>query len=199
QPRRRPAVQRTARGPPRRRPLPDTPARRRRRPGCSRLGGGLLRGWLLRRRLPRGGLLLRGGRAVTALGQQLRRPLDGDVLHRVALAERGVGLAIGDVRPEPAFLDHHRLLRVRVLAQLTQRRRGRRTAPPALLGLREQLLGLLDRDCQQLLLGPERPRVGALLQVRAELAVVGHHLLPVELAHHARDGQQLERVLQRDR
>ena len=44
-------------------------------------------------------------------------------LDLVTLAQRRVGLAVGDVRPEPAVLDHHRLAAGRVGADLTQRRR----------------------------------------------------------------------------
>src|SRR5690606_27948359 len=59
------------------------------------LGGRLLGRGLLRRRLLGGRLLRRGLGA--ALGQQLRGALVGDRLHLVALAQRGVGLPVGDV------------------------------------------------------------------------------------------------------
>ena len=132
------------------------------------LGGlGLLRGSLLRRRLLRRGLL-RGllrrrllGRLLGRLlrraagppvGEQLGRPLVGELLDRVALAQRRVGLAVGDVGAEPAVLDHHRLAGHRVVAELAQRRRGGRAAA-ALLGLGEDRGGLVQRDREQLLLG----------------------------------------------
>ena len=50
---------------------------------------------------------LRGRRAGgPALGQELRRPLDRDRLHDVALAQRCVRRPIGHVGAETAFLDH---------------------------------------------------------------------------------------------
>ena len=52
------------------------------------------------------------------VGQQLGGPLVGELLHRVAPAQRGVGLTVGDVRAEPAVLDHHRLARGRVHARV---------------------------------------------------------------------------------
>ena len=74
------------------------------------------------------------------LGQQLDRPLQRDRLGRVALAQRRVGLAVGDVRAEPAVPEHDRLAAGRVVAELAQRRgRGRAGRPAAGLGLREQL------------------------------------------------------------
>ena len=68
----------------------------------------LLRRRLLGRLL---GALDRAPRA--AVGEQLRGALVGQRHHVVTLAQAGVGLAVGDVGPEPAVLDHHRLLRSR--------------------------------------------------------------------------------------
>ena len=71
--------------------------------------GGLLRGGLLGRGLLRrllGGLLQR--RALPPVGEQLGGPLDGDRLDVVALAQAGVGLAVGDVGTEPALADDDR-------------------------------------------------------------------------------------------
>src|SRR5690606_34147816 len=126
------------------------------------LGGRLLGRGLLRRRLLGGRLLRRGLGA--ALGQQLRGALVGDRLHLVALAQRGVGLPVGDVGAEPAVLDHHLLPGRRVGAEFAQRRGG--GAAAALLGLGEELLGLLQGDREHLLLGLQGAAVGALLQVR---------------------------------
>ena len=61
--------------------------------------------------------------AGTPVGQQFGGARVGDRQHVVALAQAGVGLTVGDVRAEPAVLDHHRLARRRVGAQLAQRRR----------------------------------------------------------------------------
>ena len=105
------------------------------------------------------------------VGQQLGGPLVGQLLHRIAPAQRGVGLAVGDVRAEPAVLDHHRLAGGRVHAQLLQRRRGG-SPPAAQLGLGEDGLRLLQGDREQLLLGLQRPGVGAALDVRAVPAVL---------------------------
>src|SRR6478609_6301300 len=81
----------------------------------SRGGSGLLGGGLLRRpgrRLLRGPLrrllhdALAGRRALGALlGEQLVTALRRDRLGVVVLAQRRVGLAVGDVGAEPAVLD----------------------------------------------------------------------------------------------
>ena len=103
---------------------------------------GALRGGRLLRRRPRG----------PPLGEQLGGPLVGERLDVVALAQRGVGLAVGDVGAEPALLDHDRLAGDRVGAELLERRLRRRAAA-ALLGLGEQRQRLVERDGEQLLLG----------------------------------------------
>src|SRR5690606_4441112 len=163
------------------------------------LGAGLCGGSAARCRLLRRLLLAAARRHLLApLGEQLRRPLQGDRLDLVALAQARVRLPVGDVRAEPALLHDHRLLAERVVAQLPQRRRGRRAAP-ALLRLREQLLGLLQRDREQFLFGVQRAAVAALLDVRAEPPVVRRHRLAVQLAERPRQRQQLQRVVQRDR
>src|SRR5205814_4030477 len=77
--------------------------------GCGLLGGGLLGGGLL------GGLARRLlGRAPGApIGEQLGGALVGQLLDRVVAAQRGVGLAVGDVWPEPPLAHNHRLARHR--------------------------------------------------------------------------------------
>ena len=87
-----------------------------------------------------------------AVGKQFGSPFVGDRQHVVALAETGVGLTIGDVRPEPAILDHHGLPRGRVGAQLAQRRRGHALAAAA-LGLGVDLQRLFKRDVEDLVFG----------------------------------------------
>ena len=84
------------------------------------LGGRLLCGGLLGRSSSRPSLDRAAGAAV---GEQLGGALVGDRQHVVTLAQARVGLAVGDVRTEPAVLDHHRLAGRRVGAQLAQRRR----------------------------------------------------------------------------
>src|SRR6266508_3514775 len=158
--------------------------------GSGRLfGGGLL-----------GGALAGRGRALgAALGQQLSGALDGDLLHRVAPAQRRVGLAVGDVRAEPAFLDHHGLVRRRVVAQLPQRRGGGRPATPG-LGLREQGQRLVEGHSEELLLVLEGARVVALGQVRSVAARPGQDLDAVlRGADDPGERQQPQRVLQRQR
>ncbi len=135
--------------------------------------------------LPGAGLL--GRAAGAAVGEQLRRPLVGDLLDRVALAQRRVGLAVGDVRAEPAVLDHHRLAGRRVGAELPQRRRGG-GPPAALLRLGEQRRRLVEGDREQLVLGLERAGVRALLDVRAVAAVLRGDVLAVELAERCAAG-----------
>ena len=141
----------------------------------------------------------RRGAGGPALAQQLGRALHVDRLHHVALAQAGVGGAVGHVGAEAAVLDDDGQVGGRVGAQLAQRR-GRGPAP-ALLGLREQRLRLGEGHGQQLLLAAEAARVGAALEVGAEAPVVGHHVL-VRLGvrpDDARDQQQLQRLLQRQR
>jgi hypothetical protein len=70
-----------------------------------------------------------------------------------SLRQGRVGLAVGDVRAEPAVLDDDRPPRHGVVAELGQRRLGR--GPPALLGLRVDRERLLEGDVEQLLLGLE--------------------------------------------
>ena len=84
------------------------------------------------------------GPAGAAVGQQLGRALDGDRLDVVALAQAGVGLAVGDVGAEPALADGHRALGHRVVAELLERL-GRGAAAP-LLGLGEDRQRLVEGD-----------------------------------------------------
>ena len=130
-------------------------------------------------------------------GQQLDRPLRGDRLGRVALAQRRVGLAVGDVGAEPAVPEHDRLAGSGVVAELAQRRRGRARRPAPGFRLREQLPGLVQGDREHLLLGLQRPAVRTLLDVGPVTAVLGGHRLAVDLAQGPRQGQQPQRVIQR--
>src|SRR5699024_10034359 len=99
--------------------------------------------------------------------------------------QRDVGGAVGDVGPETAILDHDRLLAGGVGAQLLQRGLGGGPAPG--LGLGVELLRLLHRDGEQLLLGLQRAGVAALLQVGAVATVLGGDLGAVlGRAYHAR-------------
>src|SRR4029079_19669785 len=97
--------------------------------------------------------ILRGRRG-TLLYEQLDRLLAGDRLGRQVARQGPVGDPVGDVRAEPALLDHDRLLGGRVVAQLTQRRRRGGTA--AALGLRVDRQRLLERRREEGLLGGER-------------------------------------------
>src|SRR5699024_7157184 len=84
------------------------------------------------------------------LGDQLIGALSGQALHRIGLAQGGIGGPVGDVGTESAVLDHHLLARDRVLAELLQRRLRARAAPP--LGLGVDLQRLLKGDGEDLLL-----------------------------------------------
>src|SRR3546814_20446294 len=87
--------------------------------------------------------------------QQLGGALDRDVLDRVALAQRRVGLAVGDVGPEAAVLHDDGLLGHRVVPQLLERRSGCCLAAPELLGLGEYL----PRFVPKIASAPGRERV----------------------------------------
>src|SRR6201999_1714199 len=111
-----------------------------------------------------------------AVSKQLGRALVGDRRHVVALEQARVRLAIGDVGPESAVLDHHRLARGRVVAQLTQRRR-RSALPATAFGFGVDLQRLVQGDVEYLILGRQRARIGAALQIWAVAAVLRGDLL----------------------
>ncbi len=166
----------------------------RRGPGRGRLGRRPRLGRARRRR----GTPLRRGRGRAPLGQQLDGALRGDVLDRVALAQRRVGLAVGHVRPEPALLEHDRLAAGRVVAELAQRRGGRAGLPAAGLGLGEQLPGLVERHREHLLFGLQGAAVVTLLDVRAIAPVLHRYGLAVQVAQGPGQRQQAQRVVQGD-
>src|SRR5699024_8041490 len=108
------------------------------------------------------GLLLRGRPLRTLFTEQFGSTFVSDLLGIVALAQRGVVLAVGDVRAEPAILDNHRFTRGGIVAQFLQRRL-RRSLAASTLRLRVQLQRVVERDVEDLLLRLPRPRVGATL------------------------------------
>ena len=93
---------------------------------------------------------------------------------RLPAPQRRVGLAVGDVRAEPAVLDDQRLLGDRVVPSS----RSGGAGGPAAAGLRrgEQRQRLLQGDREDLLLGLQRPGVVAPLDVRAVPAGCGEDL-----------------------
>ena len=93
-------------------------------------------------------------------------------------AKARVRLAVGDVRPETAVLDDHRLAADRIRAELAERRSGRR-ARPRCFGWASRASAWSSVSVKQLLLGLERPRVGALLDERPVAAVRRDDLLAV--------------------
>ena len=142
-----------------------------------------------RRRVRCGGSGCAGGGALGARGGRGRRGAGGPAARRsasssaarcrvividaVALAERGVGLAVGDVRAKPAFLDHDRASWPSGSSPSSRSGGAAAARPPAPgLRLREHLLGLGQREGEQLVLAVQRPAVGALLDVRAVPAVL---------------------------
>src|SRR5918996_4126790 len=130
--------------------------------------------------------------------QQLGRPFGRDPLHRVPPAQARVRLAVGHVRPEAAVADHDLPPGRRILAQLAERP-ARGSSPAAARWLSEELLGLVQRDREELLLALERARLGAFLDIRAVAPVLRGHLLAVELADYARQRQEPQRVVERHR
>ena len=100
-------------------------------------------------------------------------PLVGDGLDVVALAQRRVGLAVGDVGPEATVLHDHRLPATRVVAELAQRRLGA-PAAAARLGwakIASASSRVTVRSCSSVA-EAAAVLVAALLHVRAVAAVV---------------------------
>ena len=115
----------------------------------------------------------------------------------VALAQRGVGLAVGDVGPEAAVLHHDRLARGGVGAELAQRRRGRGlAAPPLRLG--EDPQRLVERAVNSWSSVGEAAAVGALLDVGPVAAVLRGDLGAVGRvgADDAGQRQQAQRIVE---
>src|SRR5215207_8304930 len=139
----------------------------------------------------------RGGAASLALPQELDRLFEVHGLRVGAARDRRVQRPVGHVRAVSTVEDPHRRAGVGMLAQLGDGRLG----PPAmLLGLREQGLGPLDGDGEDLVLGLEAAALLPLLQVRAVAAVVGGDLVAAGVGTHlAGQAKELERVLERDR
>ena len=104
------------------------------------------------------------------LGEELGGPLEGHALDGVTLAERGVGVAVGHVGPEPAVLDHDGLAGDGVVTELAQG--TRRPAARRALGSARTFEALVERDREELLLDLQAPGLGALLQVRPVPAVL---------------------------
>src|SRR5207247_10730938 len=107
--------------------------------------------------------------------------------------------AVGDVGAETPLLHLDGLSAQRILTELPQRWL-RCAAALALLRLREQRERLLERDLEQLLLALQRAGLLSFLDVRPEPAAPREDFLAVvRLPEHARQGQALQRLLQRDR
>ena len=131
---------------------------------------GLLRRGLLRhllRRAPR-----------PPVGQQLGGPLDGDLLDRVALAQGALvspSVTYGPKRPSLTTIG------LPETGSSPSSRSGGAAAArrPRSLGWAKSAERLVERDREQLLLGLQRARVRALLDVRAVAAVLRGDLLAV--------------------
>src|SRR5699024_10482396 len=72
------------------------------------------------------------------------------------------------------------------------------STPTPLFGSAEELLGLLQGDGEDLLLGLQGTAVGALLHVGPETAVLCRDLFTVEFTDDPGQGQQTQRVLESD-
>src|SRR5699024_3306218 len=106
------------------------------------------------------------------IGPRVRQGLRG-----VPAAQRRIGRAIGDIRPESTLLDGHRLAGDVVVPQTLERRL--RGSAAATLRLRVDATRLVQRDGEQLLLAAQGARVRTLLQVRAIAAVLRGDDLPI--------------------
>src|SRR4051794_33882302 len=135
-----------------------------------------------------GRALLLGRGPLAAVLEELRGALRRDRLDRIPCSQARIRLAVRHIRAETPLLQDDRLLADRILAELLQRGRGRAAA--ALLRLGQLGEGLLERDREHLLLGLERARLLAALDVRPVTAVCDDHLLAVDLAERARQREQ---------
>src|SRR4029453_15177110 len=91
-----------------------------------------------------------GGTLGPPLGQELQGTLERQRLHRVRSADAGIRLAVRDVGPETAFLDHDRAFVGGILAELPERGPGLPPAPSG-AGLSENRARLVERHGEQLL------------------------------------------------
>ena len=135
---------------------------------------------LLGRLLGRGAAL--GGDLLAADRQQLERPLGDHLLDAVALADRGVGLAVGDVHAEPAVAGDDGSLAHRVGAELAAAGpsppcSGRRGGTPSAAAKIRNASSSVTVNSSLLVL--EVAEVAALLDVRPVAAVVGDDRLAV--------------------
>src|SRR5205823_7133379 len=137
-------------------------------------------------------------RALCALlGEQLDGSLRADSLDRVTLTQTRVRLPVRDVGAEPPRPENDRSAGRRIGPELAERA-GRTASAASSRGLREEGAGLVERDREELILGLEGARLGALLHVRPIATVLRRHVLTVELADESRKGEELRRLLERD-
>ena len=107
---------------------------------------------------------------------------------------RNVGNAVGNVRSESPVFNHDILFAVRVYPEFGER--GLSGGTSALFRLRINIERLFKGDREDLFLRPNRPRVGALLQVRAKPPILHGDFVAFRIGtEHARQAHELERIL----
>ena len=175
-------------------PRPTSPTSWRRRPWPPRSTCGSHPPWCP----PGSARTRRSGPGGPPVGQQLGGPFRRDAVDRVALAQRGVGDAVGDIGAEAAVLELDRRSPDRVWPQLPERPGRRPPAPPG-LGLGEEGHGFVQADGEELIFGLQRPGIGSFFEIRAVAAVAGHDVLAGRRvgADHPGQREHPQRILER--
>src|SRR5699024_5534646 len=159
---------------------------------CGLLSCGLFRGRLL------GGLLSCttdiGSLLRTTFRQQLIGALIRQSLWQTALAQRGIGGAIGHIRTKATIFDRHWLTRDVIVTELFQR--WLRSLASATLRLSINTARFIQGDGEDLFFIRQRTRVRTLLEVRAIATILCRDDLIICRIHanFSRQGQQLQSI-----
>src|SRR5699024_8332997 len=110
-----------------------------------------------------------------------------------------VDFTVAHIRAETTVLHHYWFIRRRIFAQFTQR--GGTAGATTALRLLIQLKGLFESDRENLLFISQRPRISALLQIRAIAAVLRSNVVPGlwVSAHYSRLREQTQSLVEGDR
>src|SRR5690606_36076460 len=131
-------------------------------------------------------------------GDQRHRLVEGDVLDRAVARQRGIDLAVLDIGAEAAYPRCDGLAVLRMRAELARRRPA--GTPPA-AGLRQQMHRAVETDIEHVVRFLARLVRALVLDIGAVTSDAGlDRLAGLRMpAHLARQGQQPERRVQRER